>query len=164
MNPFLEADRRAAVRAATLAVVLASTREEAIAARAALAAKDLLAALRPSHAPDEARCEAQSEAPGGSADDTAGGSGDQGNARGSAGGGVRVDLVLKANKLAASLLTSRSTLDQSKGGVLGDPRFLVFEFIYGIVLRQAQVRLAKLLQLDLGVPSTVTAPCTSLFN
>ena len=50
-------------------------------------------------------------------------------------------LVLKAQTLAEHLLTARHYVEGEAGRLRYDPRFLLFEFVHNLVLREAQVEL-----------------------
>lgn len=51
-------------------------------------------------------------------------------------------IVIKAGKLAEELAMRRHyvTVDTARGVMAFDPRFLVFEFTYNLILRESQVR------------------------
>jgi hypothetical protein len=51
------------------------------------------------------------------------------------------DIVIKADKLAEELANRRHyiSVDAAKGVMHFDPRFLVFEFTYNMLLRESQV-------------------------
>ena len=54
-------------------------------------------------------------------------------------------IAIKADKLAEELANSRHyiTVDANRGIMYFDPRFLVFEFTYNLILRESQVWLRR---------------------
>lgn len=113
LNPHLSQQQRSSVRSLAQGICFLSNRE-AHAGRALAAASDLLNTLeRPK--PDVAPSE----------------------------------VILKADTLAGLLATKRHIVEvderhgPSHAAKCCDPRFLVFEFIYGILLREAQVSLVR---------------------
>jgi hypothetical protein len=56
---------------------------------------------------------------------------------------IRKEAISQADSLAALLLSRRHFVEKTSGGYQLDPRFLLFEFCEGILLRDSQVALVK---------------------